>query len=72
MRVVILILLFITCFMGYFFILSCIGLLWVPSYHEIISNGFWFMLYTLAIGWWTAAGSCMEYWDKYIENPKKD
>jgi hypothetical protein len=53
--------------MGYFFILSFVGLLWCPSYKEVITNGTWFFIYSLALGWWLAAFSCIEYYEKYIE-----
>jgi hypothetical protein len=45
---------FIASFMGLFFILSLIGLLWVPTYQEIISNGEWFIGYFMLIGWWVS------------------
>jgi hypothetical protein len=59
--------------MGYFFILSAVGLLWIHNYQLIISNPYWFLTYLVGIGWWTAGFSCLEYFEKYIENynPKK-
>ena len=73
MRFILLIILFLSCFMGYFFILSFVGLLWCPSYKGVITNGTWFFIYSLALGWWLAAFSCIEYYEKYIENIlKKD
>ena len=54
MKALALILIYVAVFMGVFFILSTIGLLWVDSYHQIISNMNWFMLYTLFVGWWVS------------------
>lgn len=68
MKYIILILLYIACFMGYFFIISAVGLLWIPSYREIISCVPWFMVYSVLIGSWAATISCLPYYEKYIEN----
>ncbi len=39
-------------FMGYYFILSSIVLLFGYVYIETISNLSWFITYSLLIGWW--------------------
>ena len=39
-------------FMGYYFILSSIVLLFGYRYIETISNLNWFIIYSLLIGWW--------------------
>ena len=39
-------------FMGYYFILSSIVLLFGYRYIETISNLDWFVIYSLFIGWW--------------------
>ena len=39
-------------FMGYYFILSSIVLLFGYGYIETISNLNWFITYSLLIGWW--------------------
>lgn len=39
-------------FMGYYFILSSIVLLFGYEYIETISNLNWFIIYSLLIGWW--------------------
>lgn len=39
-------------FMGYYFILSSIVLLFGYRYIETISNLNWFIVYSLLIGWW--------------------
>jgi len=54
MNVIKIILTFLASFMGLFFLLSLVGLLWVPSYKEIISNLDWFGTYVMLIGWWTS------------------
>ena len=58
-------LVYILSFMVMFLTLSAIGLLWVDSYHAIISNVGWFMVYTLFIGSWAAIFPAREY---YIAN----
>ena len=63
MKFIILILLFLSAFMGFFFIISLIGTLWC-NYLVIITTVEWFMAYTILIGWWIAAMSVSEYYDK--------
>ena len=45
-------LLVLLIFMGYYFILSSIVLLFGYGYIETISNLNWFIIYSLLIGWW--------------------
>lgn len=54
MKFVTLMTLYAIVFMGYFFLLSTIGLLWIESYKEIISCQDWFYLYSMLIGWWVS------------------
>lgn len=51
--------------MGFFFLLSAIGLLWCDSYVEIIRNPNWFMFYTILLGWWLAMIPTIELSKKY-------
>jgi hypothetical protein len=51
MRILIIALKSLLIFMGTFFILSLIGMLWQP-YTKVISNPDWFVIYSLCIGWW--------------------
>lgn len=70
MKWTILILIYIAAFMGMFFILSLIGMLWMP-YSEVINNINWFMMYSLLIGWWIAAFPAFEYYclnEDYFDN----
>ena len=56
-------------FMGVFFLLSSIGLLWCDNYHTIISDPNWFMMYTILIGWWVAMIPVHELYEQvYNEN----
>lgn len=54
MNIIKIILTILASFMGLFFLLSLIGLLWVPTYKEIISDLDWFGIYAMLIGWWTS------------------
>jgi len=65
MKTLLAILFFLGVFMGMFFLLSLIGLLWVDSYKTIISDNGWFMAYTLFIGWWIAMIPTIEITTKY-------
>jgi hypothetical protein len=51
--------------MSFFFLFSCIGLLWVDSYYSIISDNGWFMAYSMFFGWWLSIFPAREY---YIAN----
>jgi hypothetical protein len=62
MRFIILVLTFIGGHLLFFFTLSLIGLLWVDSYKAIISNGNWFMFYTLLIGIWVGVFVARSYY----------
>lgn len=57
-------------FMGFFFMLSCVGLLWFDTYHEIISNEGWFMMYTIFIGWWVALVPVHELYEQVYNEDK--
>lgn len=65
MKTLLAILFFLGVFMGMFFLLSLIGLLWVDSYKTIISDNGWFMAYTLFLGWWIAMIPTIEITNKY-------
>jgi len=64
MKSLLIILCYTGVFMGMFFLLSTIGLLWIDSYHAIISDPNWFMMYFLFFGWWMAALPTKELYDK--------
>ena len=68
MKFIGLVLLYILYFMLYYFILSSIGLLFGISYKEILANSHWFITYAIALGWWLAGLSCIEYADKYLSD----
>lgn len=61
-------LIFITAFMLYYFIFSAIGALFVGSYHAVVTNSDWFIMFSLFFGWWLAAGTMMEILDRYFKN----
>jgi hypothetical protein len=62
MKSINLILIYLGTFMCLFFLFSCIGLLWIDSYHTIISNNGWFMCYSMFFGWWTSIFPAREYY----------
>jgi len=69
MKSLLLMIIFTGIFMGAFFALSAIGLLWCDSYRAIISNTDWFMCYFLFIGWWVAMIPTHELYEQvYNEN----
>ncbi len=57
-------LIYIGTFMFFFFLLSIIGTIWV-SYYTVISEGGWWMIYSLFLGWWIAIFPAMEYYHKH-------
>ena len=67
MKTIILILIYTGTFMGIFFLLSLIGLLWNDSYYTIISTHAWFVTYTIFLGWWLAGLPTREYYMKHEE-----
>jgi hypothetical protein len=60
-------LIFTATFMGIFFLMSLIGLLWCDSYYAIVSDHSWFGCYSLLFGWWMAIFPTREYY-KHHEN----
>ena len=69
MKSLLLMIAFTAIFMGAFFIMSAIGLLWCDNYHDIVGNPNWFMMYTLFFGWWIAAIPTHELYEEvYNEN----
>jgi hypothetical protein len=75
MRSLLVILVYTGSFMGFFFLFSIIGLLWIDSYPAIIGNACWFVLYTIFLGWWLAAFPAKEFYKPhefyYIEFKKQ-
>lgn len=65
MKSLLAILIYTGTFMGMFFLMSTIGLLWAESYYSIISDHSWFMIYTMFFGWWIAMFPTREY---YLHN----
>jgi hypothetical protein len=61
MKFIILTLLYVFTFMGLFFLLSTIGILWADSYLTVIKDGTWFAAYTMFIGWWWSLLCCRDY-----------
>jgi len=62
MKSLIIILIYTTTFMGMFFLMSLVGLLWNDSYYAVISDHGWFMAYTIFFGWWIAIFPTREYY----------
>jgi len=58
------ILIYLGTFMGMFFLLSTIGILWT-EYRNVISSDSWFMCYSLFLGWWIPIFPTREYYMKY-------
>jgi len=65
MKSLIAILIYLGTFMGMFFLLSAIGLLWADNYNAIVSDNGWFMAYAMFFGWWMAILPTREY---YVAN----
>lgn len=57
----------IVVFMFFFFVLSLIGLLWCDSYREIITDGHWFAIYAMFVGWWIATIPIIEIFNPLIK-----
>lgn len=72
MKTIIYILLYIFLTIGYYLLLSLIGLLFFKengdhfTYVEITGNAFWFVFYLVLFHWWLVMFSLTEYWDKYM------
>jgi hypothetical protein len=62
MKSLALMLIYTATFMGMFFLLSLIGLLWNDGYYTIVSNDGWFMAYTIFLGWWLSIFPTREYY----------
>lgn len=70
MKSLILMLIYTATFMGVFFLMSLIGLLWNDSYYSIVSDHTWFMAYSLFFGWWLSFFPTREYYkhhEQYFE-----
>lgn len=65
MKSLFVILIYTGTYMGVFFLMSLIGMLWSDSYHAIVSNPNWFMMYSLFFGWWIALFPTREYYMHY-------
>lgn len=64
MKTLILILLSIALFFGFYFLLSCFGVIWT-TYYSVISEPEWFVIYSITLGWsLTAAviGDIDQHW----------
>lgn len=64
MKSIVLILIYIASFFGFYLVLSLAGLIWYP-YLEVIKNPAWVMIYSLLIGWWVASFPAREYYIKH-------
>lgn len=70
MKSIFLMLIFLGTFMGFYFLLSCIGMLW-DTYEGIITNENWFLAYSLFLGWWIALLPTVEFnesWEEIFEH----
>ena len=47
-------LVFMSTFIGVFFLLSTFGLLYGISYNKCLTNGHWQFMYSVFFGWWIA------------------
>lgn len=61
MKTCILILIFLISFVGFYMLISCLGLFFT-NYTAIISSEGWFMAYTLLIGPWVSLFIAREYY----------
>lgn len=74
MKVIGYILLYFTLTIGYYFLLSTVGMLFFDSngqhytFEQIYSDVGWFMIYIVVIHWWLVIPSLFEYYDKYLSN----
>lgn len=74
MKVIVFILLYIGLTVGYYLLLSTIGLMFFDTdgthlyYSDIIGNQSWFMGYLVLIHWWLVILSLSEYYNKYIRD----
>lgn len=68
MKTIIYILLYILLTIGYYMLLSSIGILFNYTYNECYSNSTWFMWYLLIFHWWLVILSLKEYYSKYLED----
>lgn len=59
MKTLTLMLFYFILFIGFFLLLSTIGMLF-NSYSSVISNDNWFTLYALLFGWWLPIPCVME------------
>lgn len=62
MKTIVLMLIYLGTFMGMFFLLSCIGMLW-QSYVSVISDRSWFVAYSMFLGWWISLFPAGEYYN---------
>jgi hypothetical protein len=67
MKSLIILFIYTATFMGVFFLFSLIGLLWNDSYYDIVSDGTWFMMYSMFFGWWIAMFPTREYYMHHQE-----
>lgn len=66
MKFIILFLIYIFTFFGFYFLLSGFGLVLTNyEYLEILHNPLWFWIYSVFVGWWIPIFSCREY---YVKN----
>lgn len=66
MKSILLILIYLSSFMLFFFVLSLPGMLWFP-YKQVIADGNWFAGYTLFFGSWLALLPAREYYHRHKE-----
>lgn len=63
MKTLIMLLIFIISFAGFFFIISLFGMLW-NSYYEVITSINWFICYSSVLGWWLSLFLTVEYYNR--------
>jgi hypothetical protein len=62
MKTLLLLAIYIASFVIIFFIVSFPAYIFVGSFKAVIYNGTWQLMYSLFIGWWTAAFPAREYY----------
>jgi hypothetical protein len=67
MKSLIILFIYTFTFMGVFFLMSSIGLLWNDSYYAVVSDHTWFIAYAMFFGWWIALLPTREYYMHHQE-----
>lgn len=66
MKFIIYILFYILLTIGYYLLLSIVGIILGYTYQQTIQNLSWAIIYFMFIHWWLVGLSLREYWIKHI------